>query len=161
MAALNQYPGASGTAGIASATLALSAHGIGRQDLIDSMEGQGTLNGRNVSLRGIDLSSAASGNGARPMPDAFGSLQGTYRIRNKSVDFVDFALQSSEGRLEADGRVDFSHALNIRIHPSSIDSASTPAADSPPSFLLGGTIESPNLFLASAATKPPARASSR
>ena len=148
-------------AGIASASLALSAHGIGRQDLIDSMEGQGTLNGRNVSLRGIDLSSVASGTSASALPDAFASLQGTYRIRNKSVDFVDFVLQSAEGRLVADGRVDFSHALNIRIHPSNIDSASTPAADSPPSFLLGGTIESPNLFLASTATKPPARASSR
>jgi hypothetical protein len=148
-------------AGIASATLALSAHGIGRQDLIDSMEGQGTLNGKNVSLRGIDRSSAAAGTGAPALPDAFASLQGAYRVRNKSVDFVDFVLQGSEGRLEADGRVDFSHALNIRIHPSSIDSAPKPVADSPPSFLLGGTIESPNLFLASAATKPPARSGSR
>lgn len=148
-------------AGIASATLALSAHGIGRQDLINSIEGQGILNGRNVSLRGIDLSSTASGTSAPALPGTFAALQGPYSVRNKSIDFVNVLLQSPEGRLEADGRVDFSHALNIRIHPSSIDSASTPAADSPPSFLLGGTIESPNLFLASAANKPPARASSR
>jgi hypothetical protein len=57
--------------------------------------------------------------------------------------------------------VDFSHALNIRIHPSSLAPVSVSAPDSPPSFLLGGTIEAPNLFLASAIPKPPARANSR
>jgi AsmA-like C-terminal region len=148
-------------AGIASATLTVSAHGIGRQDLIDSIEGQGTLNGRNVSLRGIDLLRAASGTEAGDLPDTFAALQGAYRIRNKSVDFVNFVLQSSEGKLQADGRVDFSHALNIRIHPSGLDAAPAPASDSLPSFLLGGTIEAPNLFLASAVPKPSARASSR
>ena len=147
-------------AGTASAELTLSAHGIGRQQLVDSMVGEGTLNGRNVSLRGIDLSNAAAGraNGGVPLPELFSSLQGAYRIGNRSIDFSDIALESSGRRLEADGRVDFSHALNIRIHPSSVEPVSTRAADSPPSFLLGGTIEAPNLFLAAAVPKPSAHA---
>jgi AsmA-like protein len=144
--------------GTASATLALSAHGVGRQDLIDSMEGQGTLNGRNVSLRGLELSGAGADFAASALPNLFASLQGTYHVRNKSIDFVDVALENSEGGLAADGRVDFSHALNIRIHPSSVEPASPPPAHSPPSFLLGGTIEAPDLFLASAAPKPSAHA---
>lgn len=145
-------------AGTASAELAISAHGIGRQELIDSMAGEGELSGRNVSWRGIDLSNAEAGkgNGADPLPELFSLLQGAYRIGNRSIDFSDLALESSGRRLEADGRVDFSHALNIRIHPSSVEAVSTPAADSPPSFLLGGTIEAPNLFLASAVPKPSA-----
>jgi hypothetical protein len=147
--------------GIASATLTLSAQGIGRQDLIDSMEGQGTLNGRNVLLRGIDLSPAIPGSGPSELPEMFASIQGAYRVQNKSIDLVDFVLDNSRGRLEADGRVDFSHTLNIRIRPSIFQAAAAPASASPQNFLLGGTIESPNLVLASSALKPPARPSPR
>jgi hypothetical protein len=144
-------------AGIASATLTLSAQGIGRQELIDSMEGQGTLNGKDVLLRGIDLPTVISGSEPGDAPDLFASLQGAYRIQEKSVDLTNFVLDNARGRLEADGRVDFSHALNIRIRPSLFQAAVAPASASPQSFLLGGTIEAPSVILASAAPKPPAR----
>jgi hypothetical protein len=145
-------------AGTASATMSLSAHGIGRQELVDSLEGQGILNGRNVSLRGIDLSNAISGNEASAAPGLFASLQGSYRVRNRSVDLADFVMDNPRGRLVAEGRVDFSHALNIRIRSSAVEPATAPAGDPPPrNFLLGGTIEAPSVVLASAVPKPPAR----
>jgi hypothetical protein len=84
-----------------------------------------------------------------------------YRIQNKGIDLANFVLDNSRGRLEAEGRIDFSHALNIRVHPSIFQAATAPASASPPSFLLGGTIEAPKLVLPTSALKPPARSSSR
>jgi hypothetical protein len=143
--------------GNASATLTLSAHGIGRQDLIGSMQGQGTINGRNVEMRGFDLSGTFPGDNPDVSPDLFASIQGTYRIQNKGIDLENFVMDNSRGRLEAEGRIDFSHALNIRVRPSIFQAATAPASASPPSFLLSGTIETPKLGLLPAVPKPAAR----
>jgi hypothetical protein len=148
-------------AGNASATLTLSAHGIGRQDLVGSMQGQGTLNGRNVALHGLELSSVFPGDNPDPAPDTFSSVQGTYRIRNGGIDLANFVMDHSRGRLEAEGRIDFTHALNIRVHPSIFQAATAPASASPPSFLLSGTIENPKLVLPSTIPKPAARSNPR
>ena len=147
--------------GNASATLTLSAHGVGRQDLVSSMTGEGTLNAKNTSLRGIDLSSVFPGDSPDPAPDLFASVQGSYRIQNKGVDIKNLLLDNSRGRLEAEGRIDFSHALNILVHPSIFQAATVPSSTSPPNFLLGGTIETPRLVHATASPKPAARAGSR
>ena len=91
---------------------------------------------------GLDLSSVFPGDNPDAAPDTFSSVQGTYRIQNKGIDLANFVLDNSRGRLEAEGRIDFSHALNIRVRPSIFQAATAPASASPPSFLLGGTIES-------------------
>jgi AsmA-like C-terminal region/AsmA family len=149
-------------AGAASATLNLSAHGVGREELTGSLDGEGTLSGHNVSLRGIDFSTAAiSGSELDAAPELFAALQGSFRIRNRSVDLADFVMSRAGGELVADGRVEFSHALNVRIRSSVAPPAPASASDPPQNFLLGGTLESPNLTLASAVLKPPARASAR
>ena len=84
-----------------------------------------------------------------------------YRIQNNGIDLANFVLDNSRGRLEAEGRIDFSHALNIRVRPSIFQAATAPASASPPGFLLGGTIETPKLILPPAILKPAARANSR
>jgi len=147
--------------GNASGALTLSAHGIGRQSLIGSMQGQGTLNGRNVEVRGLDLSGVFPGGAQETESGVFSSVQGSYRIAAGAIDLSNFVMDHSRGRLEAEGRIDFSHALNIRVRPSILQAATAPASASPPGFLLSGTIESPKLIVPSASTKPPGRAGSR
>ncbi len=147
--------------GNASATLALSAHGVGRQDLIASMRGQGTLDGRNVMLRGFNFSSIFAGNNSSDAPELFTSVQGDYRIQNKGIDLTSLALENSRGRLQAEGHIDFSHALNMPVHSVALKTAASSAYTPSPGFLLGGTVENPRLVLPSAAPKPPARPASR
>jgi hypothetical protein len=141
-----------------SATLTLSAHGVGRQDLIDSIQGEGTLNGRNVSVSGVDLSSLFSAESPETATELFSSVQGSYRIQARAINLTSFVLDHSRGRLEADGRIDFSHALNIHVRPSIFQAATDPLSASPPGFLLGGTIEAPKLVIPPAAPKQAARA---
>jgi hypothetical protein len=147
--------------GNASGILALSAHGVGRQDLIGSMQGQGTLIGKNAGLSGLDLTGVFAKDDLDPAPDTFSSVQATYRIQNKEIDLTNFILDNSRGRLEAEGRIEFSHALNMRVRPSIFQAATAPASASPPSFILGGTIENPKLVLPTGVLKPAARPGSR
>jgi hypothetical protein len=147
--------------GNASSTLILSAHGVGRQDLISSMQGQGTVEGKNIALRGIDLSSIFPGNNLDSEPTAFSSVQGTYRILAGGIDLSNFNLDDSRGRLAAEGRIDFSHALNIRVRSAVIQASTAPPSVSSPIYELGGTIEIPKLVLPAAIPKGPARPGSR
>ena len=147
--------------GNASSTLTLSAHGIGRQSLIGSMQGQGTLNGRNVELRGLDLSGVFPGGAQENESGTFSAVQGNYRISAGSIDLANFVMDDSRGRLEAEGRIDFSHTLNIRVRPAIFQAAAASASASPPGFLLTGTIESPKLGIPSANPRPPARNGTR
>jgi hypothetical protein len=149
------------TGGYASAALTLSAHGIGREVLIGSMEGQGTFNGRNVALSDLNLASVFPGDNSDTSVDTFSSVQGMYRIQAGEIDLSNFVMDNSRGRLEADGRIDFSHALNIRVRPSILQAATPPASASPQSFLLSGTIEIPKLVDLSAVSTPPVRLRSR
>jgi hypothetical protein len=147
--------------GNASATLALSAHGVGRQDLIGSLRGQGTLNGKNVELRGFNFSGAFPGENPDAASDQFASIQGMYRIQNRGIDLANFVLENSRGRLEAEGRVDFSHALNISVRPSIFQAATAPDSASPPSLLLTGTIEASSLAPSTSTPKPTVRVNAR
>jgi hypothetical protein len=147
--------------GNVSGTVTLSSHGIGRANLIGSIQGQGTLNGRNVELRGVDLSGVFPGGNSESTSNLYSSVQGAYRIQRGEIDLASFVMDNSHGRLEAEGRIDFSHALNIRVRPSIFQAATSADLALPPSFFLTGTIESPKLVLPSAAPRPTARSSSR
>jgi AsmA-like protein len=144
-----------------SASLGLSAHGIGHPNLMGSMEGAGTLNGRNIELRGLDLSHVFPSDPPGSAPILFSSVEGSYRIRAGGIDLANFILDHSKEQLEAEGRIDFGHALNIRIRPLIFQAASDPPSASPLDFLLGGTIETPKLVPPPSVSRPPTQPTSR
>ncbi len=159
--------GSSGTllnnriAGTASATLTVAAHGIGRGNLIGSMEGNGTLTARNAELPGLDFTGVFPGTPQDSSLSPFVSVEGAFRIHARTIDLTNFAMDHARGRLQAEGHIDFSHALDLRIRPSIFQAATSPAAASPPSFLLTGTIENPKFILPTAESKPVARPGTR
>jgi hypothetical protein len=144
-----------------SASLSLSAHGIGRANLIATLEGTGTLNGRNVELRGFNLADAFPDVLPGAAAVSFAVVQGKYRVRSRGIDLQDLALTHSKEQFDAEGRIDFTHALNIRIRPSMFQTAAASLPASPPNFLLAGTIENPRLVLPSAPSSVAAKADTR
>ena len=147
--------------GTASSSLTLSAHGVGRQDLISSMQGQGTVEGKNIALRGIDLSSVFSAKNPEELSETFSAVQGSYRILAGGIDLSSLVLDDSRGRLQAEGRIDFSHALNIRLRSAAGVASTVPPSVSSPVYNLSGTFELPKLVPPSVPAKGTARPSSR
>lgn len=146
--------------GIASASVAFGAQGIGRQALIRSIHGRGTVEARNAQLRGLDLAAVLPGiNPAYSSASSQNlvSLKGTFRVGGGKIEISKLALDNSKGRFQAEGNVDFSQALNLRIRPElqPAGAKGTPGADfSVDSFYLQGTLESPRLAHSSPAPKP-------
>ena len=147
--------------GITSGSLILSAHGVGRQNLVGSLEGKGTVNARNVELRDLDLSRIFSVGDPPPSPEVFSSIQATYGVGGRNINLLDSVLDDSRGKVRAVGRIDFSHALNLQLHPQVLLAAGDPGAASQSAFLLSGTIENPKLNLPAPASVSAAKASAR
>jgi len=93
----------------------------------------------------MDFASLISGDAQDSSPGRFASAQGNFHIGGGGIEVADFVLDNSQGRFQAEGRIDFSHALNLRIHPSIFHATTNLASAPPPSFVLGGTIESPSV----------------
>jgi uncharacterized protein involved in outer membrane biogenesis len=144
--------------GVASATLDLATHGVGRENLVRSIQGDGKLDARNAQLRGLNFASLISAGNQDSLAGRFAAAQGNFTIGAGGIEVTDFVLENSQGRFQVDGRIDFSHALNLSIHPSISHATTKVASALPPSFVLGGTVEVPSLALP--ATPPNAQAKS-
>jgi hypothetical protein len=147
--------------GTASSSLTLSAHGVGRRDLVASMQGQGTLGGKNIALRRVDVSGTFLAGNPENSAETFSTVQGTYRILAGGIDLSSFVLDDARGSLQAEGRIDFSHALNLRVYSAVMQASTLPSLASTPIYALGGTIEIPKLILPSAIPKASARSGPR
>jgi len=148
-------------AGIASATLSLEAHGIGRQNLIDTLEGNGSLNSRNAEITGLDLTGIFPGDSQDSSVSPLAAVHGSFRIHDREIDLADFVLDHSRGRVQVEGPINFAHALTLRLRPSIFQATTSANSASPPTFLLSGTIEDPKLILPANTASPVARAGAR
>lgn len=140
--------------GTASAVLSLSAHGIGRENLVGSLQGGGTLTARNVEAPGVDLKAVFPSDTAYGSLDQLMTAQAEFRIRDQGIDLRNLVLDRPRGRIQAEGRIDFSHTLNVRVQPSNLQTSVSPAPPSAQIFLLTGTIEAPKLGISTPVAKP-------
>ena len=147
--------------GTASAVLTLAAHGVGRETLVRSIQGGGSLDAHNVILRDLDFATLISGDNQDPQPGRYSSVQGDFHVAGGGVEVTDFIFDNLQGRFQAEGRIDFSHTLNLRIHPSIFHATTTLASAPPPSFFLGGTLESPSVVLSPLPGREPAKPGTR
>ena len=146
--------------GTASATLTISTHGVGRENLIRFIEGDGQLDARKAELRGLNLSNVISGSTQETSSGSMASAQGTFHVANGSVATSNLLLENSHGRFQAEGSIDFSRALDMQIHPSIVHAAKK-SGGVPPVFLLRGTIEAPIVSTPSIPPQSPVRAATR
>ena len=147
--------------GTASAVLTLAAHGVGRETLVRSIQGGGSLDAHNVILRDLDFATLIAGDNQDPQPGRYSSVQGDFHVAGGGVEVTDFIFDNLQGRFQAEGRIDFSHTLNLRIHPSIFHATTTLASAPPPSFFLGGTLESPSVVLSPLPGREPAKPGTR
>jgi hypothetical protein len=148
-------------AGTASGVLTLSAHGVGRENLVRSIEGGGQVDARNVELSDLDFARLIAGDNRDSPPGRFASAQGNFHVAGEGIEVSDFVFDNPQGRFQAEGRVDFSHALSLRIYPSIFHATTTLASAPPPSFLVGGTLESPSVVPPNSPVRAAAKSAAR
>jgi len=139
--------------GAASAVVHLSAHGIGRPNLVASIEGDGNLDVRNPEISDLDFARMISDTGPDPSPGHFVSARGHFQVGGGGIEVADFLLDDSRHHYEAEGRVDFSRVLNFQIRPLLSTGIKAQAKASPATFFVRGTVEAPELVSSSPVPK--------
>jgi len=152
-------------AGKASGEFALVARGAEREALVASLEGRGMLDVRDAQLRGINLLDSFAAGRRQPGISAFRSAAGAFTLSNRAVEVRGFRLSSPAAELEAQGRADFSPALDllVRVLPPVITQpagagrvpsfAGLPAVTGK-SFRLAGPLSSPQITVVETAPPP-------
>lgn len=146
-------------AGRASSSLVVAAHGLGHDNLLHSLEAEGTLDVlrpefRELDFTGVIPTAAASSDMAL---GRFTAAKGNFLVSSGAIEVPQLELLSPRWRFRAQGRVDFSRALDFRIIPILPPAAPTLASASPESFSLLGTVEAPRLLAEAPAPKPAVR----
>jgi hypothetical protein len=104
-------------AGEASGQIEITAGGIGREKLLASLEGSGTLSARDLEFTGVDLSADAADSAAPRAKSRFASAKARFSLSRAVVWLEELRLEDHAGGLEGEGSVSFSRALEVRLRP--------------------------------------------
>ncbi len=131
--------------GTASGELSLSTRGIGRENLLRSIDGLGAFEFRDAQFRGLDLAESIRADAARPGVSSFRTAFARVNIAASKFQLEEFRLTTSSSQWEAEGAVDFARQLDLRLHMA------TPSAST---FNLTGPLSAPLLVRAVPDKKP-------
>jgi hypothetical protein len=123
--------------GTASGELSLTTQGAAREDLLQTLDGQGTFEVRDAQYRGLDLVDSATAGAARRGVSNFRTATAQLRIAAQKLEFEELLLNGTSARWEAEGSLDFARQLDLRL----LYIASPPDA----SFHLTGPLAAPQL----------------
>ena len=153
--------------GAAAGEVALHATGIGRDALLDSLEGQGSIAARNVQISGFNLGALHANPSTAADDGRFTEAQALFRIADRTVRAAPVQLTRPGEDLVAAGSVDFDGTLDFRIDASGSQAAPArsaratsvvePQASPSSAFRLSGSVAAPHLgpFVAPAAPPNP------
>jgi AsmA-like protein len=139
-----------GFAGIGSGEVELSAQGLGRSALLDSLEGEGFLHVQDAAIGLLDLPVDATDTGFQAIAGSrYRSSTVSFRVENGQIRVDPWLLSGRERQLEIVGNIDFNRRLNLQVRSITQPERSGPAPDSPAGdevWVLGGTVDAPQII---------------
>lgn len=153
-------------AGQISGEARVSMHGIGKEDLLNSLKGTGTLSAASATIQGFDLSNGTHSeeqnpDGGHPSAGAAGIstnpseqfpvVNAEFSIASRKINFEKIALMNSEDPFEGRGTVDFGRGIEFDLWPQAMaenveqEVKQTGAENSVPTFRVTGTLEAPRV----------------
>ena len=101
--------------GAASGTLELKTTGVGREELLQSLDGSGTVNLKKVELRGLDLPASAADGAARAGSSRWPAGKGAFLIRNRSIVLQWLELNSPLEQTSVEGTLSFGSDAELSV----------------------------------------------
>lgn len=138
-----------GFGGIGSGEVELAARGLGRQALLDSLEGEGFLNIQDAAIDLLDLPLDSTDTSFQDVAgNRFRSSTVSFRVQDGQIRVDPWLLSGRQRQLEIVGDIDFRRRLNLQVrsipHAERLDpAAESSAADDV--WVLGGTLDEPQI----------------
>jgi uncharacterized protein involved in outer membrane biogenesis len=97
-----------------SGEVKLSFHGVGREQLLDTLKGEGHLSATQFAIRGVDLSAPSGNDAANLAPnEQFSLVNAEISVDARKIHFQKIALVAGNGLFDGKGTSDFSRIIQI------------------------------------------------
>ena len=121
---LAQLPGAGRIAervgGTASGTLHLKTEGVGREELLGKLAGQGEFQLNKVELRGWDVNASVADGAARTGVSRWATGEGSFRIKDSGILLDELRLDGGKQSTLVSGTLSFSRDANLEIETAGV-----------------------------------------
>jgi len=132
-------------AGVVSGEVDLAARGIGREALLRSLEGRGTLRMRHAEMHGLDLQATAQDNILHQGTSRFAAGEARFSLAGGRINVEQLHLMNGGEAFQADGSVDFSPALDLQIERLTRPVEHPPRGLTSETFRITGPLDAPRL----------------
>lgn len=131
--------------GLANGSLRLTTAGVGREELLQNLEGQGKVAFRDVELLGWDLSASVADGAARAGVSRWTTGNGTFALRNKKVALENLRLDNGNELTLVNGMVDFSRTADLSIKTADGDKRASRVSFSERTLRIVGPLSTPSV----------------
>ncbi len=129
--------------GMASGEIHLTTEGVGREELLRTLEGRGRVQLRGIEFRGWDVGASLTAGSPRTGTSKWPAGEGEFAIRHGAISFDSLRLVSGREQIEASGAVAFARTLDLQFRTLAA-SKRVRKEDSPHRFLkIAGSLEAP------------------
>jgi hypothetical protein len=102
-------------AGQASGQINLTARGIGRAELLGSLEGKGSVRLRSAEFRGLDLPASFSDGVRRSGRSRWTAGQADFSVARRAVQMNSLRFENGQSAVLVNGTVDFGRVADLRV----------------------------------------------
>jgi hypothetical protein len=160
---LAQLPGAGRIAerlgGVASGTLLVKTQGVGRDELLGKLVGQGQFHLNKVEFRGWDVNASVADGTAHPGVSRWATGECSLRLLNNNIFLDDFRLDGGKQLTLLNGTLSFGRNAEIAIETSSArKNKGRKASDSETGHILkiSGPLDGPKVSMEKTGVRQPA-----
>ena len=138
-------------AGTAKGTLQLTTKGVGREELLQGLEGRGEIKLKGVEFRGWDVASSMEAGTPRMGVSRWTSGEGEFAVKDRAVNFEGIRLESPKGEMELAGTLSFGQEAKITIAESDLRERRAKGGAAARSFEMSGPVDAPRIRIEPAA----------
>jgi AsmA-like protein len=129
--------------GTVSAKFQLTTNGVGRDELLKKLAGQGELKLAKVELRGWDVESSAESGTLRTGVSRWPSGSGEFTIGERTFRFEGIQLDAPHQRTQLAGTIGFDMSGHLTFRPETADKRRAKVLVAAREFSLSGPLETP------------------
>ena len=102
-------------AGFASGTVHLETHGVGRDELLQTLAGGGEIQLKNVAFRGWDVNASLADGQPQTGTSRWTSGSGAFTMRNRGIEVPDLRLEAGRQEISLQGSVSFTRDADLTV----------------------------------------------
>ncbi|HZC66552.1 MAG TPA: AsmA family protein [Candidatus Dormibacteraeota bacterium] len=134
-------------AGVASGSMHLTTHGVGREGLLQNLAGRGKISVANLELRGWDVAASALDGVLHTGTSRWSAGSGIFELQNRKITLDNLRLDGGKQWTLVNGTVDFARETDLQIRVADSSQPILRTAVASRTLRVSGPMDAPRLTI--------------